>query len=93
MRNIIKQEAIELLKILYKNKGIVIYVTTLSLFVFSVSLITRPMQYSIAYIICSLGSLVNLNSCERSNGEVMSGLKKIFYVMAFTLASFWFLFI
>lgn len=94
MCNIIKQEIIELLEILHRNKGIVIYVTTFSLFIFSISLIIKSIKYSIAYIVCSLGSLVNLYSCERNNNsEVMSGMKKMFYAIAFTVASLGFLFI
>ncbi len=91
MRSILKQEMIEFLKILNRNRGIVIYVTALSLVFFSISLMVRSTQYAIAYIVCALGSLVNLIPIEKSNGGVACGLKKIFYVLVFTIASLWFI--
>lgn len=97
MRNILKQEAIDLLKVFSKNKGIVIYVTILSLLVFLVSFMTKSRPFSAAYIVCSLGSLLNLSSCEPRNEdsreELVCERKKIFYVIVFTIASFGFLFV
>lgn len=95
MRNILKQETADLLKVFSRNKGIVIYVTVFSLFVFLVSFMMRSRSLSAAYLVCSLGSLVHLSSCEPrkeereedSNQEFVCGLKRIFYVMVFTLVS------
>ncbi len=99
MSNILKEEAIDLVHIFAKNKGIVIYVTIFSLFVFLISLIVKSRDYSIAYLVCALGSLVNLRLCEphnekddkESNEELICGLKKIFYVIIFTMGSIGFL--
>lgn len=97
MRNIIKQEAIDLLNVFSRNKGIVVYVLVLSLLVFLVSLTTKSRSFSAAYIVCSLGALLNLSSCEPRNEdsheELVCGLKKIFYVIAFTIASLGCLFV
>lgn len=99
MSNILKEEAIDLVHVFAKNKGIVIYVTIFSLFVFLISLMIRPRDCSIAYLVCALGSLVNLRLCEprdeknteKSNEELVCGLKKIFYVIIFTMGSIGFL--
>jgi hypothetical protein len=99
MSNILKEEAIDLVNVFAKNKGIVIYVTIFSLFVFLISLMIRPRDCSIAYLVCSLGSLVSLSLYEprnekddkESNEELVCGLKKIFYVIIFTMVSIGFL--
>jgi hypothetical protein len=99
MRNILKQEAADLLKVFSKNKGIVIYVTVFSLLVFLMSFMMKSRSFSVAYLVCALGSLLNLSSCEPrrekreedSNQELVCGLKKIFYVIVFTVVSLGFL--
>ncbi len=103
--NILKKEARDFLKIFLKNKGIVIYVIVLSLFIFLISLTAKSKLLSVAYLVCSLGSLFNLKSCDPSNEEnqkkinevydidTVCEIKKIFYVVVLTIVSFGFLFV
>ena len=82
---------IDFRKVLSENIGIVAYVTALSLLFFFISLLSKPMLYSMGYLVCALGSLVNLIPIEKTDGDVKRGFKKIFYVITFSIVSLVFL--
>lgn len=90
--NILKKEFIELIKIIHIEKGIVIYIIVMTLFIFSLTLLLGKLTYSIAYLVCGLGSLVNLVQIHRHKDETKIVLLKILYIFNFTAVSLGFLF-